>query len=225
VVVGGLGVSGKDGSRVSVNVPSSGRIPGGATIERAVANAFDADPEIRLDLHTPDFTTASRLARSINQLLGGDVARALDPVTVAVRGPADSDQRVAFLAELENLEVEPGQAAARVIVNSRTGTVVVGSGVRVLPAAVSHGTLSVTISEKPQVSQPAPFSKGETTVVPNSSIEVTESGGKMFVLDGGASLDDLVRAVNQIGASPGDLVAILEALKQAGSLRAELVVI
>lgn len=228
VVVGGLGVSGKDGSRVSVNVPSSGRIPGGATVERAVANDFESDPEIRLDLHTPDFTTAARLARSINQLLGGDFARALDPVTVAVRGPASADQRVAFLSELENLQVDPGEAAARVIVNSRTGTVVVGSGVRVLPAAVSHGTLSVTISEKPDVSQPAPFSRGETTVLPRSEIEVSESGvagGRMFVIDGGVSLDDLVRAVNQIGASPGDLVAILEALKQAGALRAELVVI
>lgn len=225
VIVGGLGVSGKDGSRVSVNVPSSGRIPGGATVERAVASSFDVDAEIRLDLHTPDFTTAARLAAGINQLLGGEIARALDPVTVAVRGPQDSAARVAFLSELENLDVQPGAGAARVIVNSRTGTVVVGSNVRVLPAAVSHGTLSVTISEKPQVSQPEPFSKGETTVVPRSSIEVSQTGGKMFVLDGGASLDDLVRAVNQIGASPGDLVAILEALKQAGALRAELVVI
>lgn len=225
VVVGGLGVSGKDGSRVSVNVPSSGRIPGGAMVERAVASNFDVQSEIRLDLHTPDFTTAARLAAGINQLLGGELARALDPVTVSVQGPADPAARVAFLSELENLEVDPGQGAARVIVNSRTGTVVVGSNVRVLPAAVSHGTLSVTISEKPSVSQPAPFSKGETVVVPRSSIEVSQTGGKMFVLDGGVSLDDLVRAVNQIGASPGDLVAILEALKQAGALRAELVII
>lgn len=225
VVVGGLGVSGKDGSRVSVNVPSSGRIPGGAMVERSVASNFDVEPEIRLDLHTPDFTTASRLAAGINKLLGGELARAVDSVTVSVRGPLDPSARVAFLAELENIEVEPGQGAARVIVNSRTGTVVVGSNVRVLPAAVSHGTLSVTISEKPSVSQPAPFSEGETVVVPRSSIEVSQTGGKMFVIDGGVSLDDLVRAVNQIGASPGDLAAILEALKQAGALRAELVII
>lgn len=225
VVVGGLGVSGADGSRVSVNVPSSGRIPGGALVERVVASSFDVDPEIRLNLHTPDFTTAARLAAGINKLLGGELARALDPVTVAVRGPLDPSSRVAFLAELENLDVQPGEAAARVIVNSRTGTVVVGNQVRVLPAAVSHGTLSVTISEKPSVSQPEPFSDGQTVVVPRSSIEVSQTGGKMFVLDGGVSLDDLVRAVNQIGASPGDLVAILEALKQAGALRAELVII
>lgn len=225
VVVGGLGVSGKDGSRVSVNVPSSGRIPGGAHVERVLPNRFDHDPEVRLDLHTPDFTTATRLAAGINQMLGGELARAVDAVTVAVRGPADASQRVAFIAELENLDVQPGELAARVIVNSRTGTVVVGKQVRVLPAAVSHGTLSVTISEKPQVSQPGPFSEGQTVVVPRSQIEVTQTGGQMFVLDGGASLDELVRAVNQIGASPGDLVAILEALKQAGALRAELVVI
>ena len=225
IVVGGLGVSGKDGSRVSVNVPSSGRIPNGAMVERGVASSFNADPEIRLDLHTPDFTTAARLAAGINRLLGGQVAQALDPVTVAVQGPVSPDARVAFLAELENLDIEPGAAPARVIVNSRTGTVVVGSGVRVLPAAVSHGTLAVTISEKPSVSQPEPFSKGQTVVVPRSNIEVTETGGKMFVLDTGVSLDELVRAVNRIGASPGDLVAILEALREAGALRAELVVI
>jgi flagellar P-ring protein FlgI len=225
VVVGGLGVSGKDGSRVSVNVPSSGRIPGGALVERVVASSFDQTSDIQLNLHVPDFTTAARLASGINQLLGGPLARALDPVTVSVQGPLDPAARVAFLAELENLDVQPGEQAARVIVNSRTGTVVVGKNVRVSPAAVSHGTLSVTISEKPSVSQPEPFSKGETVVVPRSSIEVSQTGGQMFVLDGGVSLDDLVRAVNQIGASPGDLVAILEALKQAGALRAELVVI
>ena len=168
VVVGGLGVSGKDGSRVSVNVPSAGRIPGGATVERTVVSSFDATPEIELNLHTPDFTTAARLAAGINQLLGSEFAHARDPVTVAVQAPADPAARVAFLAELENLEVQPGDVAARVIVNARTGTVVVGNKVRVLPAAVSHGTLSVTISEKPSVSQPEPFSRGETVVVPRS---------------------------------------------------------
>jgi len=126
---------------------------------------------------------------------------------------------------LENIDVQPGEAAARVIVNSRTGTVVIGAGVRVLAAAVSHGSLSVTISEKPEVSQPAPFSKGETVVVPRSEIQVAQEGGRMFKFDAGVSLDDIVRAVNQIGASPGDLVAILEALREAGALRAELVVI
>jgi flagellar P-ring protein precursor FlgI len=225
VVVGGLGVSAKDGSRVSVNIPSSGRIPNGAIVERAVPNVFAGTADVKLNLHTPDFTTAARLANGINAALGGDAARAIDPVTVSVQAPQDSGQRVAFLAMLENIDVQPGEAAARVIVNSRTGTVVIGAGVRVLPAAVSHGSLSVTISEKPAVSQPAPFSRGETVVVPRSDIEVTQDGGRMFKFDAGVSLDDIVRAVNQIGAAPGDLVAILEALREAGALRAELVVI
>lgn len=225
VIVGGLGVSAKDGSRVSVNIPSAGRIPGGATVERAVPAGFGAGGDILLNLHTPDFTTASRLAEGINRAMGAGAARAVDAVTVAVLAPQDPSQRVSYLAALENLDVQPGDAAAKVIVNSRTGTVVIGGGVRVLPAAVSHGSLSVTISEKPEVSQPAPFSRGETVVVPRSEIEVTQSGGRMFLFEAGISLDDIVRAVNQVGAAPGDLVAILEALKQAGALRAELVVI
>jgi flagellar P-ring protein precursor FlgI len=225
VVVGGLGVSGKDGSRVTVNVPSAGRIPGGAQVERVVADSFADNPELRLNLHQPDFTTAARLADGINHSLGADIAHAIDSVTVVVHGPPAVDQRVAFMSALENLDIDPGEAAARVIVNSRTGTVVIGSHVRVLPAAVSHGSLAVTISEKPHVSQPAPFSRGETTVVPRSDIEVTQEGSRMFLFDAGVGLEEIVRAVNQVGASPGDLVAILEALKEAGALRAELVII
>lgn len=226
VVVGGLGVSGRDGSRISINVPSSGRIPNGAMVERTVPNNFAGSPDLRLNLHTPDFTTAARLAQTINGRLGGDFAQALDAVTVSVKAPSDTGQRVAFMAALETLEVSPGEAAAKVVINSRTGTVVIGSNVRVRPAAVAHGSLAVTISEKPQVSQPEPFSDGQTVVVPNSSIEVTQEGqGRMFLFEAGVSLDDIVRAVNQVGAAPGDLVAILEALKEAGALRAELVVI
>ncbi|MEQ1439349.1 flagellar basal body P-ring protein FlgI [Fontimonas sp. SYSU GA230001] len=226
VVVGGLGVSGKDGSRVSVNVPSAGRIPNGATVERAVPSSFAATPDLKLNLHTPDFTTAARLAQVINTTLQGEFAQAQDAVTVSVQAPADTNQRVAFLAALENIEFTPGEAAAKVVINSRTGTVVIGSHVRVMPAAVAHGSLAVTISEKPRVSQPAPLSEGQTVVVPSSSIEVTQQGeGRMFLFESGVSLDDIVRAVNQVGAAPGDLVAILEALKEAGALRAELVVI
>jgi len=226
VVVGGLGVSGKDGSRVSVNVPSAGRIPNGAQVERVVANRFAATPSLKFNLHAPDFTTAAQMAKSINAALGGTFARAEDAVTVSVDAPADTNQRVAFLAVVENIDVTPGEAAARVVINSRTGTVVIGNRVRVMPAAVAHGSLAVTISEKPQVSQPAPFSEGQTVVVPRSQIEVTQEGaGRMFVFDAGVNLDDLVKAVNQVGAAPGDLVAILEALKEAGALRAELVVI
>jgi len=225
VVVGGLGISSKDGSRVSVNIPSAGRIPGGATVERAVPNQFVSSPEIRLNLRVPDFTTAARLAAGINAALGEPFAQAIDPVTVTVRAPADPNARVAFLSVLESLQIDPGEAPARVIVNARTGTVVIGSMVRVLPAAVSHGSLSVTISERPGVSQPAPLSRGETVVVERSQIEISEGGSKMFKFEAGVSLDDIVRAVNQVGAAPGDLVAILEALKQAGALRAELVII
>ena len=225
VVVGGLGVSGQDGSRVSINIPSAGRIPAGATVERAVASGFGDSARVQLNLREADFTTASNLARRINEVYGEGAGVALDGGTVSVAAPVDSGQRVAFIAALETLEVTPGVASARVIVNSRTGTIVMGSGVRVLPAAVTHGSLTVTISEKPEVSQPEPFSKGETTVVPRSGIEVSQGGGHMFLFESGVSLEDLVKAVNQVGAAPGDLVAILEALKQAGALRAELIVI
>jgi len=225
VVVGGLGVSGKDGSKLTVNIPSVGRIPSGASVEREVASDF-GNGDLLLNLRTADFTTASRTAAAINRALGAPVARAEDAVTVAVKAPADPNDRVNFLATLEAIDVDPGEAPARVIVNSRSGTVVISSQVRVTPAAVAHGNLSVTITERPQVSQPAPFSRGGTTeVVQRSSIEVNEGSGHMFVFQAGVSLDDIVRAVNQVGAAPGDLVAILEALKQAGALRAELVVI
>ena len=225
VIVGGLGVTAKDGSRVSVNIPSVGRIPNGASVEREVPNGFGGGGDLLLNLHTADFTTAARTAEAINKALGAPVARALDAVTVSVKAPADTNDRVDFLASLEGIEVNPGDAPARVIVNSRTGTVVISSHVEVTPAAVAHGNLSVTITERPRISQPGPFSKGTTEVVPTSTIDVKEGSGHMFVFQAGINLDDIVRAVNQVGAAPGDLVAILEALKEAGALRAELVVI
>ncbi|MDE0856651.1 MAG: flagellar basal body P-ring protein FlgI [Nevskia sp.] len=225
VIVGGLGVSGKDGSRVTVNIPSVGRVPNGASVEREVPNVFASGGDLLINLHTPDFTTAAHTAEAINRSLGAPVARAVDAVTVAVKAPSDANDRVDFLASLENIDVTPGDAPARVIVNSRTGTVVISSHVEVKPAAVAHGNLSVTITERPRISQPGPFSKGTTEVVPTSSIEVKEGSAHMFVFQAGVNLDDIVRAVNQVGAAPGDLVAILEALKEAGALRAELVVI
>jgi flagellar P-ring protein precursor FlgI len=226
VVVGGLGVSGRDGSRVSINVPSSGRIPNGATVERTVGNDFARTPELRLNLHQPDFTTAANMAEAINRTLGAELARAVDAVTVAVAAPADPNQRVAFMAVVEGISVVAGEAPARVVINSRTGTIVIGNQVRVRPAAVSHGSLAVTISERLDVSQPNPFGQGETVVTPRSAIQVQQGGeGRMFVFEAGVSLDDIVRAVNQVGAAPGDLVAILEALRTVGALRAELVVI
>jgi flagellar P-ring protein precursor FlgI len=225
LVVSGFGVSGKDGSRIAVNVPSSGRVPNGASVERAVASNFTTEPYIVLNLNTPDFTTASRLTDGINTLLGPDTARAVDAVSVRVQAPVDASQRISYLATLEAIEIEPGDAPARVIVNSRTGTVVIGSAVRVKPAAVAHGSLSVTITERSDVSQPGPLSQGETIVTPRSEISVEQGEARMFVFNAGVNLDEIVRAVNQVGAAPGDLVAILEALKEAGALRAELIVI
>jgi flagellar P-ring protein precursor FlgI len=226
LIVSGFGVEANDGSRISVNIPSSGRIPAGATVERAVENDFGRGEAIVFNLNNPDFTTASRLAQSVNKSLGDNMATTLDGGSIRVLAPTDSTERVAFLSVLENLEVEPGATAARVIINSRTGTVVIGANVRVNPAAVSHGSLSVTIKESASVSQPAPLSaRGQTVVLADSTIKIEEKGDHMFLFKPGVSLDEIVRAVNEVGAAPGDLVAILEALKEAGALRAELIVI
>jgi flagellar P-ring protein FlgI len=225
LVVGGFGADAGDGSRVTVNIPSAGRIPNGATVERTVKNAFNIGDHIVLNLHNPDFTTASRLTDAINHTLGKGTAYSIDASSVRVNAPRDPNQRVPFLSLVENLELNPGEAPARVVVNSRSGTVVIGQHVRVSPAAVTHGNLSVTISASPEVSQPNPLSQGQTVITPNFDVEITEEDSRMFVFDPGVSLDEIVRAVNQVGAAPGDLVAILEALKQAGALRAELVVI
>src|SRR5690606_10863179 len=168
LIVGGFGVAGDDGSRVSVNVPSTGRVPNGATVERMVPSTLGTETAIVLNLHTPDFTTAHRLTEAINLSLGGGVAETIDPVSVRVRAPADESQRVGFISHIENLEVETAAAPARVIVNSRTGTVVIGSEVRVSPAAVAHGSLVVRITETDLVSQPAPFSRGQTAIVEQS---------------------------------------------------------
>ncbi|WP_018861675.1 MULTISPECIES: flagellar basal body P-ring protein FlgI [unclassified Thioalkalivibrio] len=225
LIVGGFGAEGQDGSRITVNVPSVGRIPNGATVEREVPTAFAQGDHVTLNLNRPDFTTANRLVETVNDTFGPGVAHALDGSSVRVRAPQNPDQRVGFVAELENLPIERGAPPARVIVNSRTGTVVIGSSVQVTPAAVSHGSLTVTISEAPQVVQPMPFAEGETAVQPQTDIAIQQDDSTMFLFDPGTSLDEIVRAVNNVGAAPGDLVAILEALREAGALRAELVVI
>lgn len=225
LVVGGLTAGGADGSRITINIPSAGRIPGGATVERSVPSPFTDGDSLVLNLHSPDFTTANRLAESINRTLGPGTAAALDGSSVKVRAPRDNNQKVAFMSVLENLTVEPGEAPARIIINSRTGTVVINRHVSVTPAAVAHGNLTVTISENPEVSQPNALAAGQTAVVPQTDVEVSEDANRMFLFDPGVGLDQIVRAVNQVGAAPSDLVAILEALKQAGALRAELIVI
>lgn len=225
LLVGGLGIQGKDGSKVSINIPSAGRIPNGATVERVVPSGFHDGNLVVLNLNTSDFTTAQRMTQAINKTFGLDTAVPLDATSIQVRAPLDPRQKVGFLSVLENIEIEPGEAPARVIINSRTGTLVVGSHVRVLPAAVSHGNLIVTVSESSQVSQPAALSQGKTVVTPSSNITVEQEKKRMFLFNRAATLDEIVRAVNQVGAAPGDVVAILEALKEAGALRAELIII
>ena len=225
LAVGGLGVSGADGSSLAINVPSVGRIPGGATVERAVPNPFADAENIMFNLHDPDFTTARRVVEAINAALGTPEAEALDAVTVIVKAPEDTSKRVAFVGYLEEIVVEPGEGAGKIIVNSRTGTIVIGNHVTVGPAAVTHGSLTVTIKEIAGVSQPEAFSDGVTVAVPNSQIAVNEDDSRMFELERGTTLSEIVQAINGVGAAPGDLVAILEALKQAGALRAQLIII
>ena len=225
MVVGGFGAEGKDGSKLTVNIPSVGRVPGGAMVERSVPTDFGGDSQIIFNLHSPDFTTAKRVAHGINELLGPNVAKPIDSVSIVVQAPLDPSQRVDYISVLENIQVHPGDAAAKIIINSRTGTIVVGEHVRVSPVAVTHGSLTVTVSEDAVVSQPNQFGTGSTVVVPNSQVSVSEETGQMFEFKPGPTLSDIVRAVNDVGAAPGDLMAILEALKQAGALKAEIMVI
>ncbi len=225
LVVGGLGVEGTDGSKVTINTPTVGRIANGAIVEREVPTSFANSDSIVFNLNRADFTTAKNLADTVNRLYGSGSAVAEDATSVRVSAPRNPAKRVEFLATLENLDVDQGEDKAKIVVNSRTGTIVIGSNVRLKPVAVTHGGLVVTVSEDPQVSQPNSFSNGTTQVVPNSQITVDEKQGKMFKFDAGATLDDLVRAVNQIGLAPGDLMSVLEALDQAGAIDGELQII
>jgi len=226
LIVGGLAADGADGSKITINVPSVGRIPDGATVERAVMSPFARIGPIVFNLHEPDFTTVDRMVKAINNAIGPGTAISVDAATVKVRSPRDLTQKVSFVSMLENILIEPAEVAARVIVNSRTGTVVISRKVRVTPAAVSHGNLTVTITEDADVSQPGPLAQaGTTATVPQTNIQVTEENQRMFVFKPGVSLNDIVRAVNDVGAGPSDLVAILEALKSAGALKAQLIVI
>jgi len=225
LLVSGFSAEGNDGSSITVNIPSTGRVPNGATVEREVANSFAQGGSVVLNLHTPDFTTARRMAEVLNDNLGPETAQAVDAVSVRVRAPQSADQKVSYISYIENLEVEPAEGPAKVIVNARTGTIVIGSQVRVQPAAVSHGSLTVTISEDPEIVQPEPFAGGETAVEPDTEVTAEEEAEPMFLFGPGTELSEIVNAVNRVGAAPSDLVAILQALKQAGALRAELIVI
>ncbi|WP_113908266.1 flagellar basal body P-ring protein FlgI [Aliidiomarina celeris] len=225
LVVGGLGAQGLDGSSIVINTPTVGRIPNGAMVEREVETGFAHSEYITFLLNRPDFTTARFMAEAINGLIGPDSAMPVDAASVRVIAPRDPGQRVSYLSTLENIQIEQGQAPARIIVNSRTGTIVVGQNVRLHPAAVAHGNLQVTISENLNVSQPNPFGQGQTVVTPDSNITVTQEDARMFRFDPGVSMNDLINAINQIGAAPGDIIAVLEALKQAGAIDGELVII
>ena len=213
------------GSKVTIGVPTSSRIPGGAIVERIVDTPFETSENVIFNIRENDFSTTTAIVNAINKKFGGDVAQALDGVSVSVRAPKNLNQRVSFMSMIEALEVTPGEPPARVVINSRTGTVVINRSVRVTAAAVSHGTISVAITATNEVSQPNAFAGGQTTEVQNAAIDVGEPNKPMFLFQPGVELRQIVDAVNQIGATPSALIAILEALKSSGSLRAELVII
>jgi flagellar P-ring protein precursor FlgI len=213
------------GSKVSIGVPTSARIPGGAIVERIVDTPFETAENVIYNIRENDFSTTTAIVNAINQKFGGDVAQAIDGVSVSVRAPKNLNQRVAFMSMVEALEVTPGEPPARVVINSRTGTVVINRAVRVTAAAVSHGTISVAITATNEVSQPNVLAGGQTQAVQNADIAVAEPNKPMFLFQPGVELRQIVDAVNQVGASPSALIAILEALKSSGSLRAELVII
>ncbi len=225
LIVSGLGAEGQDGSRVIVNTPTVGRVPNGAIVERAVKNPFSQGDFITFNLNRPDFTSAKNLADTINDLVGPNTARPMDAASIRVTAPRDPSQRVAYMATIENLEFKPADTSAKIIVNSRTGTIVIGKNVKLKPAAITHGGLTVTIEEQEKVDQPPPFSAAEPVVTKQSIIDVARDDSRAFVFDPGVSLDDLVRAINEVGAAPGDLMAILEALKEAGAISGQLIVI
>ena len=234
LLVGGLGVAGNDGSSLIVNVPTVGRIPGGATVEQLIETDFLSNDNLILNLHQGDFSITNQVAEAVNDVFGNGVAIALDSRSVKVRAPVDPAQKVSFISMLENIEIEPERQSAKVVVNARTGTIVIGGDVRVTPAAVTHGSLTVRVDENNIVTQEnnlavadgvAATTPGPATNTPDSNIQIDQQPARAFLFDPGVELSTIVEAVNAVGTSPADLVAILEALREAGSLRAELVVI
>jgi flagellar P-ring protein precursor FlgI len=225
LVVGGLGVDAADGSKLSVNIPSAGRISGGASVERAIDTGFAQSESLTFNLAQFDISNAGLVADAINNKLGAGTAAAVDGASIRINTPVGGEARIRLMGLIENIEIKRAAPPARVIVNARTGTVVINGAVRVGPAAVSHGTLTVRVGENPMVVQPAPLSAGQTAVEQSSDIGVEETRNPAFLWDKGASLSEIVKAINRLNVSPGDLVAILEALSQAGALSAELVII
>jgi len=234
LMVGGLGVAGGDGSSLTVNVPTVGRIPGGGSVERMIESTFLESENLLLNLHQGDFSTSTRVAEAINEIFGEGVAVALDSTSIKVRSPINPAEKVSFVSLLENIQVDPDRPKAKVVVNARTGTIVIGGDVRVLPAAVTHGSLTVRVKEDKEVTQTQALAiadgvaaavPGEAVVTPDTTIEATEELARAFVFDPGVELSSIVDALNAVGGTPSDLVAILEALREAGSLRAELIII
>jgi len=226
---GPVGVTGVEqsaaGSQVNYGVPTSLRIPNGAQVERVVENPFDQSDFVVFNLREADFTTATAIVEAVNATFGEGVANAIDGMSLSVRSPKNPNQRVAFMSMIENLDVTPGVPPARVVVNARTGTVVISRNVKVSASAVTHGTMTVSVSATNEVSQPAAFGGGQTAAVANATVGMEEPNKPMFLFQPGVDLREIVDAINQVGAPPSSLIAILEALKSAGSLRAELVII
>lgn len=224
LVVGGAGAS-AGGSKVQINHLSAGRIPAGALVERSVPTPLSHGDFIQFDLNSSDFGTARAVAQAINKAKGAGVAQALDGRVVRVRAPSTPDERVAFLADVENLAVDSAAPAARVVINARTGSIVMNQAVTLSACAVAHGSLSVTISSTPVISQPNALSGGQTVVAEKADIAIRQEPGSLIQLPAGARLSDVVKALNSLGATPQDLLAILQAMKSAGALNAELEVI
>lgn len=224
LIVGGAGAS-AGGSKVQINHLSAGRIPEGATVERSVPTPLNQGDSLQLDLNAADYNTAREVARAINARMGAGLAQAIDGRRVQVRMPEMPDARVSFLADIENLNIDLVPPAARVIINARTGSVVVNESVTLSSCAVAHGSLSVTINTTPLISQPGPFSQGQTVQAEQSDITIRQEAGSLIALPAGTRLADVVKALNSLGATPQDLLAILQAMKSAGALNAELEVI
>ena len=224
MIVAGAGAA-AGGSKVTINHLSAGRIPAGALVERSVPTALQTTDFIQLDLNAADYNTARAVAKAINKAKGEGVAQALDGRAVRVRAPADANDRVAFMADLENLQLDLAEPAARIIINARTGSVVMNQAVTLAACAVAHGNLTVTISSTPQVSQPNAFSGGTTQVTEKVDISINQTPGALIQMAAGTKLADVVKALNSLGATPQDLLAILQAMKTAGALNAELEVI
>ena len=224
LIVGGAGAS-QGGSKVQVNHLSAGRVPAGATVERSVPTPLAQGEHLQLDLNSSDYAMARDVVRAINERMGDGTAHAADGRVVRVRMPADTNSRVAFLADVENLEIRLATPAAKVVINARTGSVVMNQSVTLAACAVAHGSLSVTISSTPVISQPGALSQGQTVVAEKADIQITQQAGSLVAMPAGAKLADVVKALNALGATPQDLLAILQAMKSAGALNAELEVI